>query len=103
MLVNLNTAADLVEVQEKTILRYTYPYFTDKREAVLDKTKVTGKYMVDTIDLKNAFPQYTPEIDEYENITTETTRRLIQQKVTSAVANKDFYAAHALIDALKVL
>jgi len=103
MLVNLNTAADLVDVQERTIYRYTYPHFTGKRETILPKTKVTGQYMVDTIDLKNAFPGYTPEISAYERTVTETTRRLIEQKVADAVAIGDFDAAHALIGALEVL
>jgi len=103
MLVNLNTAADLVDVKERTIYRYTYPYFTDKREAALDKTVVTGQYMVDTVDLKKVFPGYTPEINAYEQTVTETTRRLIEQKVADAVAIGDFDAAHALIGALEVL
>ena len=103
MLVNLNQAADLVEVKERTIYRYTYPYFTDKREAVLNKTVVTGQYMVDTVDLKKVFPEYTTAIVSFENTVTETTKRLLEQKVADAVSRKDFGSAHALIGALEVL
>lgn len=103
MLINLTQAANLVHVKSDTIYRYTYPYFTDKREATLTKTEVTGQYMVDTIDLKNVFPKYKQEIESYENTNTITLRSLLEQKMKEAVTNGNYDRACTLLNALEAI
>lgn len=101
MLVNLEQAAELTDVKERTIYRYTYPYFVDKKESQFPKTQVTGQYMVDTVDLKATFPKHREEIESYEETADALLYKRLEQKAVEALKDKDFDRAIALITGLK--
>ena len=101
MLVDFEQAGELADVKAKTIHRYTYPYFVDKRYAQFPKTKVTGQYMVDTVDLKETFPKHREEIESFEQTADEVLYKRLEQKAVQALEAKDFDRAIALITGLK--
>ena len=96
MLVDFEQAGELADVKAKTIHRYTYPYFVDKRYAQFPKTKVTGQYMVDTVDLKETFPKHREEIESFEQTADEVLYKRLEQKAVQALEAKDFDRAIAL-------
>lgn len=103
MLVTIETAANLVNVNYSTVYRYTFPYYREDSVPKLSKHEHNGYWMIDTDELKIIFPQYVAEINNYVATIEDDARLLVESKIASALSNRDWASVASLASALTLL